>query len=136
MIYKVTLNGTIYEVEVEKGDAVMLAEYAAALPTAAPAATAVPASAPAAVASAPAAPVSAAAAPSAGAYVIDSPLPGNINAVKVTTGQAVKKGDLLFLLEAMKMENEIVADRDGKIGQIFVQKGVTVETGAPLVEII
>ena len=65
-----------------------------------------------------------------------APMPGNINAVKVTAGQQVKKGDVLIILEAMKMENEIYAEKDGKIGQVFVQKGATVETGTPLVELL
>ena len=128
MIYKVTLNGKIYEVEVEKGEAVIQSEYDAALPQAAPA-TAAPVQAAAAPApqSAPAAPAS------AGANTVVAPMPGNINAVKVTAGQQVKKGDVLIILEAMKMENEIYAEKDGKIGQVFVQKGATVETGTPLV---
>lgn len=63
-------------------------------------------------------------------------MPGNINAVKVSSGQQVRKGDVLVILEAMKMENEIVAPKDGKIGQVFVQKGATVQTGAPLVEVL
>lgn len=62
-------------------------------------------------------------------------MPGTINAVKVTSGQQVKKGDVLFILEAMKMENEIYADKDGKVGQVFVQKGASVNTGAPLCEL-
>lgn len=131
MIYKVTLNGKIYEVEVEKGEAVIQAEYEAALPSVAPVAQpAVAVSAPQ-QAPAPVAPVA-----QGGGNAIKAPMPGNINAVKVTSGQAVKKGDVLIILEAMKMENEIVADKDGKIGQVFVQKGATVDTGAPLVEII
>lgn len=131
MIYKVTLNGKIYEVEVEKGEAVIQSEYDAALPQAAPA-TAAPVQAAAAPApqSAPAAPAS------VGANTVVAPMPGNINAVKVTAGQQVKKGDVLIILEAMKMENEIYAEKDGKIGQVFVQKGVTVETGTPLVELL
>ncbi len=130
MIYKVTLNGKIYEVEVEKGEAVIQAEYEAALPKAAPqaatqeTATAAPIAAPAAAAPA-----------SAGANSVTAPMPGTINAVKVTSGQQVKKGDVLFLLEAMKMENEIYADKDGKVGQVFVQKGASVSTGAPLCEL-
>lgn len=131
MIYKVTLNGKIYEVEVEKGEAVIQSEYDAALPQAAPA-TAAPVQAAAAPAhqSAPAAPAS------VGANTVVAPMPGNINAVKVTAGQQVKKGDVLIILEAMKMENEIYAEKDGKIGQVFVQKGATVETGTPLVELL
>lgn len=130
MIYKVTLNGKIYEVEVEKGEAVIQAEYEAALPQAAP--TAVATAAPAA----PQAPqASAPQAVAAGANSITAPMPGTINAVKVTSGQQVKKGDVLFILEAMKMENEIYADKDGKVGQIFVQKGASVNTGAPLCDL-
>lgn len=131
MIYKVTLNGKIYEVEVEKGEAVIQAEYEAALPQSAPA-VAAPVAQPVAPTAAPAA----APAASAGANAVVAPMPGNINAVKVTSGQQVKKGDVLVVLEAMKMENEIYAERDGKIGQVFVQKGATVETGTPLVELL
>lgn len=127
MIYKVTLNGKIYEVEVEKGEAVIQAEYEAALPQATPvAATQEVAPAAAPVATAPA---------SAGANSVTAPMPGTINAVKVTSGQQVKKGDVLFILEAMKMENEIYADKDGKVGQVFVQKGASVSTGSPLCEL-
>ena len=128
MIYKVTLNGKIYEVEVEKGEAVIQAEYEAALPQATPVAAtqeiAAPSAAP--VATAPA---------SAGANSVTAPMPGTINAVKVTSGQQVKKGDVLFVLEAMIMENEIYADKDGKVGQVFVQKGASVSTGSPLCEL-
>lgn len=126
MIYKVTLNGKIYEVEVEKGEAVIQAEYEAALPQSAPAV---------AETSAPTQTVAAAAPQSAGANSVTAPMPGTINAVKVTSGQQVKKGDVLFILEAMKMENEIYADKDGKVGQVFVQKGASVNTGAPLCEL-
>lgn len=131
MIYKVSLNGKIYDVEVEKGEAVIKSEFDAALPQAAPAA---PAQSAAPVATA--APAAAAPASAASAAAITAPMPGNINAVKVTSGQSVKNGDVLIILEAMKMENEIVAPKDGKIGQVFVQKGATVETGAPLVEVL
>lgn len=127
MIYKVTLNGKIYEVEVEKGEAVIQAEYEAALPTVAPAA------APVAAASvpAPAAPVVA-----GEGEGVKSPFPGNVNAVKVAPGQMVKEGDVLVIVEAMKMENEITAPKSGKVGQVLVQKGAVVETGAVLVTII
>lgn len=130
MIYKVTLNGKIYEVEVEKGEAVIQAEYEAALPQSAPAVAETSASAQTVAAAAPAA-----APQSAGANSVTAPMPGTINAVKVTSGQQVKKGDVLFILEAMKMENEIYADKDGKVGQVFVQKGASVNTGAPLCEL-
>lgn len=133
MIYKVTLNGKIYEVEVEKGEAVIQAEYEAALPTApAPAAPAVPA--PVAAPAAPAAPAPAASA-AAGDNTVTAPLPGNINAVKVAVGDTVKAGTVLIILEAMKMENEVVAPKDGKISKIFVQKGAVVQTGDALVNI-
>ena len=128
MIYKVTLNGKIYEVDVEKGEAIIQKEYEAAAPVATP----VVASAPVAQ-SAPAATVAQATAGSANA--VKSPLPGTINAVKVQVGQTVKKGDVLFILEAMKMENDVPADRDGKITNIYVQKGATVETGTALCDI-
>ena len=129
MIYKVTLNGKVYEVEVEKGEAVIQAEYEAALPAAAPAAPA-PA---AAAASAP----SAAAAPAAqaGAGTVPSPLPGNINEVRFSAGQTVKAGDVVIILEAMKMENEIVAPKAGTLTKIHVQKGAVVNTGDPLFDV-
>lgn len=130
MIYKVTLNGKIYEVEVEKGEAVIQSEYEAALPQSAPAVAAPVAQTVAPTAAPAAAPAN------TGANAVVAPMPGNINAVKVTSGQQVKKGDVLVVLEAMKMENEIYAERDGKIGQVFVQKGATVETGTPLVELL
>lgn len=132
MIYKVTLNGKVYEVEVEKGEAVIQAEYEAALPAApaaAPAApvSAAPAPAPAASASAPAA--------QAGAGTVPSPLPGNINEVRFSAGQTVKAGDVVIILEAMKMENEIVAPKAGTLTKIHVQKGAVVNTGDPLFDV-
>lgn len=130
MIYKVTLNGKIYEVEVEKGEAVIQAEYEAALPQSAPAVAETSAPTQTVASAAPAA-----APQSAGANSVTAPMPGTINAVKVVSGQQVKKGDVLFILEAMKMENEIYADKDGKIGQVFVQKGASVNTGAPLCDL-
>ena len=130
MIYKVTLNGKIYEVEVEQGEAVIQAEYDATLPVATPAVAEAPVSAP----QTPSAPTSAPAV--GGGEGVKSPFPGNVNAVKVAPGQAVKEGDVLVIVEAMKMENEITAPKAGKIGQVLVQKGATVETGAVLVTII
>lgn len=131
MIYKVTLNGKIYEVEVEKGEAMIRAEYDAAAPVApAPTAPAAP------VAAAPvAAPAAAPAPAAAGEGVVQSPMPGNINAVKFSAGQSVKAGDVIIILEAMKMENEIVAPKAGTLKGVFVTKGATVNTGDALFEI-
>ena len=128
MKYKVTLNGKTYEVEVEEGKAILLDEYEAYAP--APAAPAAPVAA-APAAAAPAAP--AAAAVTAAGETVEAPMPGAILRVDVTQGQAVKAGDLLVVLEAMKMENEILSPRDGTVAQIVVQKGSTVETGSPLI---
>ena len=131
MKYKVTLNGRTYEVEVEAGKAMLLDEYEAVVPSA-------PAAAPAAVAAAPvaapAAPAPAAAAPVAGEAVV-APMPGTILKVNVANGQAVKEGDLLVVLEAMKMENEIFAPKAGTVAQVLVNKGSSVDTGATLVVI-
>lgn len=70
--------------------------------------------------------------PAAG-EVVAAPMPGNILSVNVAQGAAVKSGDILVILEAMKMENEILAPRDGTVAQVVVTKGATVDTGAPLV---
>ena len=130
MKYKVTLNGRTYEVEVEAGKAMLLDEYEAIVPTAAP--VAAPAAAPAPVAAPAAAPTPAAAAPVAG-DAVTAPMPGNILKVNVTPGQAVKEGDVLVVLEAMKMENEILAPKACTVKQVLVSKGSTVDTGATLV---
>ena len=124
MKYKVTLNGRTYEVEVEAGKAMLVDEYEAFAP--APAAPAAPAAA--APAAAPAAP----AVTSAGEPV-PSPMPGTILRVEVKEGDAVKAGQLLVVLEAMKMENEILAPKDGTVAQVVVIKGSHVETGSPLI---
>ena len=130
MKYKVTLNGRTYEVEVEAGKAMLLDEYEAIVPSA-------PAAAPVAAAPVAAAPAAPAAAPAAAAPVageaVTAPMPGNILKVNVTVGQAVKEGDLLVVLEAMKMENEIFAPKAGTVAQVLVQKGATVDTGATMV---
>ena len=130
MKYKVTLNGRTYEVEVEAGKAMLLDEYEAIVPAAAP--VAAPAPAPAPVAAPAAAPAPAAAAPVAG-DAVTAPMPGNILKVNVTAGQAVKEGDVLVVLEAMKMENEILAPKACTVKQVLVSKGATVDTGATLV---
>ena len=127
MKYKVTLNGKTYEVEVEKGKAILLDEYEALAPApaAAPAAAA-PAAAP--VAAAPAAPVNLAA-----GETVAAPMPGNILRIDVNQGDVVKSGQVLVILEAMKMENEIVAPKDGTVAQVVTSKGAVVDTGSPLV---
>ena len=117
--YNVTVNGTAYEVTLEAVDAseVKASPAPAAAPAAAPAPT---------PAVAPAAPVS------GGKETVSSPMPGNILAVNVANGAAVKKGDVLMILEAMKMENEIMSPCDGTILSVNVTKGASVETGAVL----
>ncbi len=132
MKYVVTLNGKNYEVEVTESEAVITniteapvaaAPVAAPVAVAAPAPVAAPAAAPEAPAAAPA-PVAVA----GDGVKVTAPMPGNILNVNVTVGQAVKKGDIMFILEAMKMENEIVAPEDGTVKQILAQKGATVDT--------
>ena len=130
MKYKVTLNGRTYEVEVEAGRAMLLGEYEAYSP--APAAPAA-APAPAAAAPAPAAAAPAAPAAIAAGEAVNAPMPGNVLKVEVKEGDKVKPGQLLIILEAMKMENEIVAPRAGIVAQIVVKAGEKVDTGAPLV---
>ena len=110
--YKVNVNGVLYEVEIELMDS-------------APSASA-PAAAPAPAAAAPVA-----AAPAGGEQVC-APMPGTILSVNVSNGSAVKKGDVLFILEAMKMENEIMAPCDGTVASVSVTKGASVDSGALL----
>jgi len=133
MKYKVTLNNRTYEVEVEEGKAMLIDEYEAYAPAApAPVAAASVAAAPATAPAAPAAPAGAAL---AAGEVVKSPMPGNILKINVAQGQKVNEGDVLIVLEAMKMENEIVATKSGTVAQIVTAKGAVVETGAPLVVI-
>lgn len=129
MKYKVTLNGKTYEVEVEHGKAVLLDEYEALAPA--------PASAePAPVAQQPVAPAPVSAPVSlASGETVSAPMPGNIIRVDIKEGDKVKAGQVLVILEAMKMENEIVAPKDGTVAQIVTSKGAVVETGSPLVVI-
>ena len=125
--YRITVNGTSYDVSVEElsGGAAPVAAPVAAAPVAAPAAA--PVAAPAA---APAAPAPAAG--GAGSIKVSSPMPGKILAVKANVGDSVKKGQVILILEAMKMENEVVAPEDGTIASIDVTVGASVESGDTL----
>ena len=122
--YKVNVNGTEYKVSIE-----LISETEAAAPVAAPAAPAAPAPAAPATPAAPAAP--AASAP-AGGEKINAPMPGTILSVNVAVGDTVSKGQVVAVLEAMKMENEIMSPVDGKVTFVGVTKGATVESGSAI----
>lgn len=124
----VNVNGSSYEVEVEEVGAGSVSAPVMTAP-AAPVAAAPASAAPAA--SAPAAAPAPAPAP-AGGTPVKSPMPGNVLDIKVSNGQAVKKGDLLVILEAMKMENEIFAPQDGTV-TVVASKGATVNSGDVLI---
>ena len=137
MKYMVTLNGKKYEIEVEEGQAIVnsvtTAPMAGAPVAAAPAVAPAPVAAPAAPAPAPA-PAAAPAAPAAPADGTNAvcPMPGTILDVKASVGQAVKAGDVLFILEAMKMETEIRAAQAGTVRGIAVKAGDAVAVGDTL----
>ena len=115
--YTITVNGTVYDVTVEEGAAGSAASAPkAAAPKVAPKA----------------APKAAAPAGAAGSVKVNAPMPGKILSVKASAGQAVKKGDVIMILEAMKMENEVVAPQDGTVASINVAAGDLVEAGAVL----
>ena len=112
--YKVNVNGNVYEITIEVIDKADIKAPAAPAPAQAPAPAAAPVAAP------------------AGAQTISAPMPGTILKVNVSNGQAVKKGDVLMVLEAMKMENEILAPNDGTVSSVNVAQGATVESGTVL----
>ena len=112
--YNVTVNGTAYEITLEVVDSADVKTTAPTVPTATPAA-------------APATPVA-----NANGETVNAPMPGTILAVNVQNGADVKKGDVLMVLEAMKMENEIMAPCDGTVASVNVTKGAAVDTGAVL----
>ena len=109
--YKVTVNGNVYEITLEVIDRADI-KSAPAAPVAAPTASAAPAQ--------------------AGAKTVTAPMPGNILKVNVQNGQAVKSGDVLMILEAMKMENEIMAPCDCTVASVNVTPGTTVDAGTVL----
>ena len=108
--YKVNVNGNVYEITLEVIDKADIKAPSAPAPAAAPAPVVAP----------------------AGAQAIKAPMPGTILKVNVSNGQAVKKGDVLMILEAMKMENEILAPNDGTVSSVGVSQGATVESGTVL----
>ena len=113
--YTITVNGNVYNVTVEEGTTAGVVQAPAAAPKAAPAA-----------------PKAAAPAGAQGSVVVTAPMPGKILAGKANAGQAVKKGDVIMVLEAMKMENDIVAPQDGTVASINAAAGDAVEAGATL----
>ena len=115
--YTITVNGTVYDVTVEEGSTSGAAPVAASAPKAVPKA-------------APAAPKAATGAQ--GSVKINAPMPGKILAIKADAGKAVKKGEVVVVLEAMKMENEIVAPQDGVVASVNVAVGASVEAGEVL----
>ncbi len=127
--FRITLNGQSYEVEVER---ISNAGCAPATVPAAAVKSAAPASAPVSV-PAPAVPAPSISAPAAGTKVLASPMPGKVVTLNFSVGSFVKKGDVVLILEAMKMQNEILAPADGQVADIRVQSGQTVRSGDPLV---
>lgn len=116
--YTITVNGTAYNVTVEEGASTTPATQT---PVQAPAVQAAPAAKPAAPST------------GAGSIKVDAPMPGNIIDVKVSNGASVKAGDVLVILEAMKMENDIVAPQDGTVASINVNKGDSVDAGQTII---
>jgi biotin carboxyl carrier protein len=124
--YRVTVNGQSYDVAVEElgaGAAPLRSAGPAPLVSSAPAPAAAPVAAPAPAAA------------SAGSLTVKAPMPGTVMSFKVAAGQSVNRGDVLLILEAMKMENEIVAPQAGKVAALRVPVSASVNTGDPLVDL-
>jgi len=122
--YTITVNGTPYNVTVEEGAGAPVAAAPVAAPVAAPAAAPAPA---------PAAAPAPATQGTAGSVKVEAPMPGTILDVKVSVGDSVSSGSVLCILEAMKMENEIVAPQDGTVASVNVSKGDSVEAGQVII---
>ena len=125
MKYELKLNGRTYEVEVELAEPMQMQEFQSYAPVPTAPAAPIVETAPAAVPAAPSV--------TGDGECVDAPMPGTILKVNVAVGQTVKEGDLLVILEAMKMENEIFAPKGGTVSQVLVEKGAAVNTGEPLV---
>jgi len=124
MVYTVRINDKEYDVEVERGKAnIIKTTEVAAQSVPAPVIASAPVQAPTSSVK------------SAGGEAINSPMPGTISDIKVSQGTRVKKGEVLVILEAMKMENEILAPADGVVTQVFISKGASVSTGDALISI-
>jgi Acetyl/propionyl-CoA carboxylase, alpha subunit len=134
--YTITVNGVAYAVTVEEGNTLPIQQTAASvvMPVSTPVSVPVPVSAPiSAPVSEPQQPQTVATGGVKGSIVVSAPMPGKILGIKVSIGQAVNKGDTLLVLEAMKMENEIVAPEAGTIASIDVSEGANVQSGDVLV---
>ena len=124
--YRITIDGKTYEMEIERMDGAYTASAAEKSAPAAVSQQAAPVSAPAAASSP---------APAAASGAVVSPMPGTILKVAAAQGDTVQKGQLVLVLEAMKMENEILAQKDGVITALYVKEGDSVQGGAALFEI-
>lgn len=127
MKYQVNLNGKTYEVEVNKGQAILVDEYNSVAPAPTPVSVATPSPAPTTV--------SAPIVSTNKSKTVSAPIAGTVLSIKAQAGQAVKKGQVVLIIEAMKMENEIVSPNDGKIANLYVSKGSVVSNGTQLFDL-